>query len=230
MNFLFLFLDSSWLLIFDNVTSLDSVKGYIPTGNTGSVIFTSRLASVSLGRSSNILIEGLNPEEGSLLLNQLTNSSLATHKELSELLGGCPLAIAHVGGFINKSGISIPEFIQNFCTRENKRLKKKVKQKIWKEGGDTDIATFSYDKTMDTVFDITLNNLGEHARTLLDFLAFFNPDQIWEDLIFQDTSGMANMPPFLEVTKREQDINMRFVSKSHRHDFCNMGVCPLCNY
>ena len=104
-----------------------------------------------------------------------TNSA----KELSRLVGGSPLALATIGGYVSPmSNYSLTKFLNDF----NKR------SLFWNY---EDVSTVrAYERSLATVFDIALNELDNDARNLLDVLAFLNPDGVPEDILhvfFEDS-------------------------------------------
>src|SRR6266699_353602 len=56
-----------WLLIFDNADELDPLRTFLPRGNTGHILLTTRAQSMS-GLAHKVLIARMGPAEGALLL------------------------------------------------------------------------------------------------------------------------------------------------------------------
>ena len=124
-------------------------------------------------------------DEGSICLfkylqrDPLDGEETNSAKELSRLVGGSPLALATVGGYVGPpSHYSLTEFLKIFNKRSH----------FWH---CEDVSTVRvYERSLATVFDIALDELDDDARRLLDVLAFLNPDGVPEDILhvfFEDS-------------------------------------------
>lgn len=94
-------------------------------------------------------------------------------------MGGSPLALATVGGYVGPpSNYSLTDFLKDF----NK------KSHFW---NCEDVSTVrAYERSLATVFDIALDELDDDARKLLEVLAFLDPDGVPEDILhvfFEDS-------------------------------------------
>jgi hypothetical protein len=96
---------------------------------------------------------------------------------VSELVGGLPLAIAHIAGYANSSNSSLQDFIDAFKDS-------RCSSKLW--SGPPGASTFQYEKSLAIVFDVALGALATDARELIDCLAFLNPDSIPEEMVFRE--------------------------------------------
>ncbi|KAL9029146.1 MAG: hypothetical protein Q9196_002582 [Gyalolechia fulgens] len=174
--------DASWLLVFDNVRDMKSIERYIPASDTGSIIITTQLRDVELPGSFCFAVEGLSESDGSRLLRSIIDpmsidgprtDSDGLANSISQLVGGLPLAIAQIGGYIKRSQISCKEFIAIFRRRKKNWISRRA------------AAASTYDKTLQTVFDIALEPLNQDARDLINSIAFMNPQDIWEDIFIR---------------------------------------------
>ncbi|POR34399.1 Pfs domain-containing protein [Tolypocladium paradoxum] len=172
--------DGRWLLVFDNVQQVSILRRYWPRGAKGNVIITSQRPSFDEFTTKNIRIRPLTVEEGgSLILRQMhlddgDEPTRAKAEELSEELGGSPLAITHYTGFCVASHMSLVEVLRTFQQRS-------VSAEIWSCNSNTSV--MQYERTLSTVWDTALSSLNDDARDLLDMLAFLNPDCIPEDFL-----------------------------------------------
>ena len=165
--------------MFDNATSPESVRSYIPASSRGSIIYTTQSIEFANICTSSIRIKAFDAEDGACVVRKyLTKRSYENHqpKIVSELVGGLPLAIAHIAGYVNSSQSSLQDFIDAF---EDNRCG----SKLW--CGPPGSSTFQYEKSLAIVFDVALAALGSDARDLIDCLAFLNPDSIPEEMIFR---------------------------------------------
>ena len=95
-------------------------------------------------------------------------------KQLSDLLDGLPLALATIGGYINQTVSTVPEFLENLKRSSN----------AWEASAIG--PAIQYEKTLKTVFEIAFGELPDNARSLLNILAFLNPDSIPEELFISN--------------------------------------------
>lgn len=113
---------TSWLLIFDNVDNLASIKPFWPSAGHGSIIVTAKNpeAITSLVQKS-IHLEPFSEKEGAkYLLSRLSDpssqdESLAT--VIAKKLGGLPIALSHVAGFIEATSCTFEELLGMYCYR-----------------------------------------------------------------------------------------------------------------
>lgn len=88
-------------------------------------------------------------------------------------LGGLPLAIVTVSGYLKSSGSSVEEIFASL----------KRSSKVWASTGVESIR--DYEKTLSTVFDLALGELSDNSLHLLRLLAYFDPQGIPEYLLTQ---------------------------------------------
>lgn len=167
--------------MFDNVEDIRDLETYLPTEtkSRGSVIVTTqRPKSRQITKEFyNIELQSFHEELGAKLLFKYlerdpadeTEKALAC--ETSAIVGGLPLAIATIGGYINESESSVEEFLDIMKRSSN----------AWDDTQHT--KTKHYEKTLGTVFDIALKELPTGTRSLIDILAFLNPNSIPEGIL-----------------------------------------------
>jgi hypothetical protein len=187
--------DRKWLLIFDNVERLESLTAYRPRANHGSVLLTSQNARLSSQTTYNIPLVSFDGLEGcTFLLKHLNRQHSSTESDdarsLCEELGGLPLAIAHVAGYMTESSVSVKDAL-DMLTRRREAAKIFEKKP---EG-----ATFGYKKALGFVWDIALQELDESALKLMQVLSMLNPDGVPEDMLYGD-----HTEPALSFLKKPQ--------------------------
>jgi hypothetical protein len=181
--------------------TVGDVKKYIPSSTAGSILMTTQSTDVKDMSPSRLLIQAFDENDGShLLLNYLNAEErmadgLEDRNEdaikISNLVGGLPLAIAGIAGFIGRSKCSLPKYIEDFDQTSQCF-------KAWSGPG---AFTHGYDKSLATVFDIALGALTPEARSLMDCLCFLNPDQIQEDMLF----------------RHHEDASLKFLHSSEKY-------------
>jgi hypothetical protein len=176
----------SFLLIFDNVDKIDILLQVWPASTKGSILITTRSLPVARNRSNDyICLEPFSAQLGPEALYALTgfegadDEDTAAAAEICRLLGGLPLAIVQVSEFICDRGSSYTEFLA---------LYQKSSAKILARGE----VPLEYTHTLNTVWELSLNNLPQDASTLLKLIAFFDPDAIEERLLTNADAGLSD--------------------------------------
>lgn len=182
--------DQTWLLIYDNVESWESIKPYWPSGRRGFIMITSQsseLVQISGGREISLM--PLSPRDGATLLlrhlrrspGETTEKDSKTAENIARSLGGLPVAISHSAGYIEKSQGTLEEFVAVYEKgREESR-------KIWMQ--DCSSWTNQYHQTLETTWDIALHELPSEARSLIHILAMLDSETIPEDMLFAKISS-----------------------------------------
>src|SRR5204863_8556912 len=110
--------DDRWLLVFDNADNLDTLKYAWPKNSTGSVLLTTR----DFNGAFNPALDGshVRPFDdktgSSALLNILgldpqSSSNFENAEAITSTLGGLPLALNQIGGFITQRKIPLQDFL-----------------------------------------------------------------------------------------------------------------------
>ena len=166
-----------FLLIFDNVEDVNILNQIWPASNQGRIIITSRSLGIAYKRATNIIhLKSFEQDVAVSVLYELTDSqardkgNTVAAKEICQMLGGLPLAVAHVSSFIRDRGYSYEEFLAVY---------KKFAEKIFVKSEPL----VEYEHTLGTVWDISLQNLSSTAKMLQNLLSVFNPDSISERLL-----------------------------------------------
>jgi hypothetical protein len=113
----------------------------------------------------------------------LDESARSQAEELSNELGGSPLAIAHYAGFAVASHMPLSEVLLSFQRRA-------MSAEIWSCNSNTSL--MQYEKTLKTVWDAALDSLSPDSRELLDVLAFLNPDCVPEAFLRGEAGVLAS--------------------------------------
>lgn len=162
--------------MFDNTDDPHSLAPYWPVNLNvrGAVIITTQLSyfpSITDCFEKRRMIP-FGPEEGArCLFNYLQRKPFddgeeSVARKISECIGGSPLALATVGGYLGPSKQSLRKFLDHYkSTRFSESTVK------------------PYDLTLATVFDVALRELDDDARGVLEILAFLNPDEIPEEIL-----------------------------------------------
>ncbi|KAJ5173639.1 uncharacterized protein N7500_001570 [Penicillium coprophilum] len=169
--------NTRWLLIYDNADDLTVIKHAWPTGSVGSVLITSRDSTAAFSiASSGCQVTPFDTENGSAALLSIIGldpespSHLTEAKAITSTLGGLPLALNQIGGFIMQRKIPLKNFLalynRNSASVDAKGLK-----------------SMDYSHTLATVWEMSLSQLSGNANILHMILSFLDPDYIHEALL-----------------------------------------------
>jgi tetratricopeptide (TPR) repeat protein len=188
-----------WLLILDNAEDLTLVRDFLPPAGRGHTLLTTR--STSMGRLAHpIEVDTLDSEPGALLLLRLTyrlaSDALLEQAEVGERtialqitqeLGGLPLALDQAGAYIEETQCSLADYLQLYRMQRAELLKKR--------GGLVLDHPESVATTWSLSFDL-VEKRSAMAADLLRVCAFLHPDAIPEEII---TEGAAKLGPNLQA-------------------------------
>ncbi|TVY55719.1 putative disease resistance protein [Lachnellula cervina] len=179
--------EATWLLIFDNADDLMILADYWPQGS-GSILVTSRdpLAKMMFTRRDSGLDLGPLTQHDSLaLLNHLTTNISQpeedTARQISDALGGVPLAISQMAGIIHRQDLTLSEFFELYTDYEEHAS-------LYETKFDTNLVTYRH--TLSTVW--AFEKLKPQARQLLELISFLDPDVIREDMLMQASVEMLS--------------------------------------
>jgi hypothetical protein len=166
--------------VFDNTEEFHELKFYWPTNlkSRGSIIITSQKSMDAVpGPHKEIPVTSMTEKEGSELLYNHLKREPRDEKErkvsykIAEEVGGLPLAIVTIGGFIKKTSCTLEEFMESLNSSDT----------VWDSSGFG--ALKPYEKNLMTVFGMALDELSPEAEALINILAFLNPDAMPEELL-----------------------------------------------
>jgi hypothetical protein len=127
------------------------------------------LRSLSLDESVELLIKCLRRDPA-----KVTEEDQKVLQEVSDMIGGLPLAIIHIGGYISESKHRLSYFRDFFKSRWQRYA--------W--GGKSVVE--QYHKRLEIVWDLALDELPANARQLINIMAYLNPDEIPEEWLAED--------------------------------------------
>lgn len=172
---------SRWLLVFDNVTDPDMIRGYIPRG-TGHVIITSRIAQWRRElNSEGIEVGAFEPAEtveflrkripilGPAEISDQDGERAIDAARLGEILGHLPLASEHAAAYLIETRIPVTEYLELYEQNAHELF-----------GRPVDIY---YPESVATTWSVSLGTLSDDASALFKLLCFFSPEPVGEDLM-----------------------------------------------
>ncbi|TVY92207.1 Kinesin light chain [Lachnellula willkommii] len=185
-----------WLMVFDNyddVENFENIQDFIPDGEHGCVLFTSRHSgSMDLATDveSAIDLPGLAESEALELLFQLTGAkkteaSISHCQAIVQRLGCHPLAITQAGSYIKKRKVPLHKFIDEFNRRKRQILEHtpqltQYRRSLNDSQRETSLNVFT---TWELSFDQLLrSSSGQNQSSLLTLFAFFDGNDISEQI------------------------------------------------
>lgn len=179
--------EAAWLLIFDNADDPMILADYWPQGS-GSVLVTSRdplAKSMFARRPSGLDLGPLTTSDSLSLFHHLTSdieeSEEETARQISEALGGVPLAISQMAGIIRRQDLTMSEFYELYTNYEEHAG-------LYETRFDTN--RIPYRHSLSTVWAV--DKLKPQARQVLELIAFLDPDIIGEDLLMELSADLLS--------------------------------------
>lgn len=187
----------SWLLVLDNADDISIVREFWPNTDKGSVIVTSQNpASKRCLAFKGAEVTPFTPSDGVGFTRFLLGAKSEKEEDsdvarIPKALGYLPIAIDQMVSIILEADCTISKFQEMYDDREQAD-----------ELQETPFAqNQGYAKTVAAVFEISLARLNENARSALQILAFFDPDQIPESLLTDSTNTILYLS---KATVREK--------------------------
>ena len=146
-------------------------------------------------------VKSFGREDAAALLFKYIQRDAANKEEeemariLADTVDGLPLALATIGGYINKSGSDLQEYTETIQASSN----------AWTASAVGPIS--QYEKTLETVFDIAIREFSDNARAIIFIQAFLDPDHIPEALFMRaiETGSLkflTNIADVLEMVRK----------------------------
>ncbi len=175
-----------WLLIMDNADDLAMVFDFLPRGNTGHILLTTRAQAVG-SLAQHVEIEKMGMAEGTLLLLRragILGRETPLEQALEEHLLGAetiiiemdflPLAIDQAGAYIEETGCSLSDYLDLYRSRRKAMLKKRGNHPSDHPDSVATTWSLSFQK---------VKQCNRAAADLLRLCAFLDEDAIPEEMI-----------------------------------------------
>lgn len=190
--------DRLWLIVFDNADI--ELKDYWPTSSHGSILITTQRQSVRHQTTSHIALETFDEYQGArLILANVGSDTKGANEEsekiarqISNELGGLPLLLSHVAGFIDTTKCPLRDVLS--LLQQPSTFKR-----LWAFDSTTS-TTFQYGEPMQKVWQLSLSALHPDARRVLDIISMLDADGVSEELLYDDWPGKDL--EFLQPAKR----------------------------
>ncbi|KAK3354069.1 P-loop containing nucleoside triphosphate hydrolase protein, partial [Lasiosphaeria hispida] len=171
--------ESRWLLVLDNAENTHTLVPCLPRTNHGAVLITSQHDRLFSLVAHDIQLEPLDPDKGS----EFFCKHLKTHasydfegaKIISEQLGGLPLALGYVAGYISDNKWSLREFLK--YESENPQILASIL-------ATPQTAINQYNKTLVNIWESSSRRLDPAQRKVIEVLSMLNPDGTPEEMLY----------------------------------------------
>jgi tetratricopeptide (TPR) repeat protein len=190
--------NANWLLIFDNADDLHLVHDFLPAGEQGHLLLTTRAHSMG-GIARRVEIEKMDQEQGALFLlrragiiqpdaplSSAPEADRIKAKDISQAMDGLPLALDQAGAFIDETACSLADYLAIY--RQQRAELHTQRGGIASPHPEPVAATWSLSFQK-------VKKANPAAAELLRLCAFLHPDAIPEELI---TEGASKLGPVLQ--------------------------------
>ena len=224
-----------WLLIFDNADHADPgmIAKYIPTGNSGNILFTSRNpgmgGSGTITRETSICVDSMGEEDAILLLLKSAwldsenededGSSLEQRRTAAapivEALCFLPLAIDQAGAAI-RSGIctSLSDYLKMYSEHRQRLMSNSPHYEGASNYGRAVYATWDVSfyaiEAKISGNDSVAAEAAESAIGILRTFAFFHHDNILEEIIKRAAERHRKPPPPLDEDPSSNQLHASY--------------------
>jgi tetratricopeptide (TPR) repeat protein len=200
-----------WLLILDNADDLNVIRDFLPTGESGQILITTRAQAVG-SIAYSIPIEKMDKEEGVLfLLRRATvlaaESSLDQATEVDRrqaaaivaTMDGLPLAIDQAGAYIEETRCGLASYLNLYNMHQKELLQRRS------------ASLTDYPDSVATTWSLSFQRIEQANRAAADLLrlcSFLEPDEIPEEIFIKGAPdlGPILMPVAADELKLDQSL------------------------
>jgi hypothetical protein len=172
--------DQPWMLVLDNVSGPEKLRGIIPAGGTGHVLITSQ-AGVWPDQRVVLSVPPLTEADAvQLLISASGDTDETAAAMLAAELGGLPLALAQAGRYVAQDVSDLSSYLT---------LYRRHRAALHREGHLPD-----YPATVATTWQIAFDQLATPSRALLYLLAWYAPEAIPLDRLLAPNTDQIELP------------------------------------
>ena len=162
-----------WLIVFDNAPGPDAIAEYLPEGDGGHVLITSRAHADwrAVGARPLELDVWRREESRAFLVRRTGEGDPGVLDAIADALGDLPLALEQASSYVNTKAITLSGYLERLGTRAPELLA---------AGGPA-----GYEHTVATVWQLAFEAVAERptACALLQMCAQLAPEQIGRELL-----------------------------------------------
>lgn len=200
----------NWLLILDNVETLEIIVDFLPAHGKGDILLTTRLqASGTIAHC--IEVENMAEDEGALLLlrrsktlapdaqrDKVKKEDWDNALQIVTALNGLPLALDQAGAYIEETRCGLAQYLNLYATHHKELLLRRGRSSV------------DHPDSVATTWSISFQKIEQEypaAADLLYVLAFLDPEAIPEEIITRGADALgfllknrANDPLHMDAT------------------------------
>ncbi|EGE08736.1 hypothetical protein TEQG_07694 [Trichophyton equinum CBS 127.97] len=176
-----------FLLVLDDVDNSDLIEEIWPASPQGSVIITSRSASLTSKWTTEVIHLQCLDVQGQLHVmfsligkHPESEANVVAAKKLLQSIGGLPLALVQIGQHMDRHNYTYEQFLPIYH-----RSAQKIFNRARPPG--------QYKYTVDTVWEKSFLNLPDESRTLLNILSFFGRNPVPASVLAVKKAGITNV-------------------------------------
>ena len=202
-----------WLVIYDNVEDVLTLKPFLPAARQGAVLLTTRLRALE-GLAPSLNLPPFDMEEGVRFLLARTGllvetalvpeALLSSAQALVAALDGLPLALDQAGSYIERHGSGLPDYLHLYQQRQLALL------------ADRSPAA-EHPQSVVTTFSLSFEQVAQASPAAAEVLracAFLAPEAIPEELL---TQGAAQWGPDVDEVVADPDRFNRALGEALRY-------------
>lgn len=194
--------NDGWLLVLDNVEDRRLVKRFLPDGELGQVLFTSREPTLpDLGVPRGLSVRDFGADESVAFLlarsgrDDATGAERAAAAELAEELGNLPLALEQAAAYVAETGGSFTAYLAAFRKRHLALLERSRELVVHETVSATWAANFE-----------AVERESHATADLLRVTAFLAPDEIPFELFEKGADAFG--PPIANTVADADDLSV----------------------
>ena len=198
---------SGWLLILDNADNSQLVTAFVPTGNTGHILLTTREQGWGAA-ARNFPVTKMDETEGVLFLLRRANvlksplaplsaassAEQATAAAIVKAMDELPLALDQAGAYIHETPSTLDAYLKAYQRRQAELLHERGKDPNYQHKPVATTWSLNFEQ---------VEQLNPTAADLLRFLAFLAPDAIPEEMI---VAGASELGPQLQKLATDETL------------------------
>ncbi len=165
----------NWLFIFNNAVNPDQLSDYLPQGETGHVLITTRHQMWDSCCHSFSILFFLRKESVNFLLNRSDSKDLSGAESVAEQLGNFPLSLELASAYIRETAVSFTDYLESVRERH---------ETLWEDRTQP----LTYPDTIGTIISLSLEKLEKEtpaAVLILSLCSYYAPDHITPSMFTQ---------------------------------------------
>jgi tetratricopeptide (TPR) repeat protein/transcriptional regulator with XRE-family HTH domain len=199
---------AGWLLILDNSDDFELIADFLPPGDNGHILLTTR-AQATGNLAPSIVIEKMEKNEGARLLlcrakllalaaplEQVGEKEWTQAEEIVVAMDGLPLALDQAGAYIEETGCDLAGYLELYRSHRKELLQRRSALRADHPEPVASTWALSF---------LKVERASPAAADLLRLCAFLDPDAIPEEIV---TNGSAMLGPKLgSITDTNMQLN-----------------------